>query len=125
MTDPDNRFVYFALAETGLIKIGCSVNPRQRVITLASETGVRHRLLAQICGSTRLENHIHRHLASSLSHREWFRPTLNVLAMVADIQSGVFVDPIGPCRPHAPRVLASVVGGQTLRRRRTAIRAAA
>lgn len=67
--------VYIAHSSSlGLIKIGCSVNPRRRMRHLHFESGVSADLLAELRGGFDRESRLHRQFAEYQVGHEWFRP---------------------------------------------------
>ena len=80
-SDPPEAVAYFIRGEiTGLIKIGKSIDPIQRLAALAKQGSEPLSLLA-VGGD---ERSLHRELAADRVHGEWFRPTENVLAKIRD-----------------------------------------
>lgn len=75
--------VYFAQdAETGLIKIGCSRLPFERVARLEKELGTRLIMLAVMPGWRRLEFSLHCVFAASRVRGEWFTPNKELVEFV-------------------------------------------
>jgi hypothetical protein len=82
----DRRDVYFIQAEQGgLIKIGVAGNPRDRLRTLQHTSPVRLRILAVIRAVGQAhETELHQQFAAIRSHGEWFEPTPELLAYIAE-----------------------------------------
>jgi hypothetical protein len=79
-----NSVVYFVRREVdGLVKIGTSINVNRRMSWLANGAGPVT-LLGTVPGGFDRENHIHRVFHDSREHGEWFRPTPELLAYIAD-----------------------------------------
>lgn len=75
------KVAYFARgATTGLIKIGQSIDPVQRVVELAKCGSEALELLA-VGGN---EKELHEELKTSRVHGEWFRPTPEVLTKIRE-----------------------------------------
>jgi len=76
--------VYFIQAGVaGPIKIGLAVDPRERMANLQTGHYERLVLLGVLPGDATSEQEIHRRVASSRLHGEWFRPSDEVLSIVA------------------------------------------
>lgn len=74
------RVVYFAQARDGTIKIGTSINVDDRLRSLG-----RLRLLRTVPGGFTAERVLHHALEAHRARgREWYHPTAEVLACVAD-----------------------------------------
>lgn len=81
-----STYVYFIQAETlGLIKIGCAVDPSDRLYTLQCGSPDQLKLLAVIRDPNAYdrEKGLHHHFRAHQSHGEWFRPAPEVLAYIA------------------------------------------
>lgn len=75
--------VYFAIApDTMLIKIGQAKDVDKRISALRSSSPCEIRLLTKVRAYGDLEFFLHKHLAQSRAHGEWFRPDEKVLAAV-------------------------------------------
>lgn len=75
--------VYFVQSgEGGRIKIGYAGIPKWRIAYLRRFSGPDLVLLALIDGSRTLEGKLHRLMAASHAHDEWFDPTPEVLSLV-------------------------------------------
>ena len=80
--------VYFIRVKNdGPIKIGYTVNPQHRLKVIQGCNHEKLELLASIPGDHSLENKIHRDLAHSNIHGEWFSPTAEVLRYIQEIQT--------------------------------------
>lgn len=76
-------FVYFVQgATTGAIKIGFTVNPKQRVASLQSSAPEPLCLLGSVPGDENLERVIHSAFAESRLRGEWFRPSWALLEFI-------------------------------------------
>lgn len=77
MSDDASRETYvyfFENPQTGLVKIGYSGNPVQRLRQLSSDARVRLNVLGFTPGGRKLEATLHRDMAEYREHGEWFRP---------------------------------------------------
>ncbi len=75
----NHGFVYYAVGEDGLIKIGCSKYPRKRMVALHAK------LLATEVGSYTMEHQRHLEFAAERVRGEWFRPAARLLDHVAAV----------------------------------------
>ncbi|MFC6790616.1 GIY-YIG nuclease family protein [Methylobacterium komagatae] len=66
-------FIYIAEARNGLVKIGCSLNPRGRVRQMELFSPVLIRLVSMWLMAPKEELLLHARFDSLRSHREWFR----------------------------------------------------
>ena len=69
------RQVYFARRADGLIKIGSSMKPLERLKQLSTGAAEDLDLLGHMDGSTAMERHFHSRFKSCQKHGEWFEPT--------------------------------------------------
>lgn len=76
------NFVYIIEAENGVVKIGCSMFPKERVNNCISHSPIPVRLIAQWPGDTSDERAFHRQFRNYRSHREWFRAVGDLAAFV-------------------------------------------
>ena len=84
--------VYFAQASlSGHIKIGTSTNPNARVVSLESEVGQRVNILAVIFGGESVEQQLHNKFRKSRFYKEWFTPTSDLVAFIADIPKQIVI----------------------------------
>lgn len=83
--------VYFIIApDSLLIKIGQAKDVSKRLSSLRSSSPCELRLLASVRCYGDFEAYLHKKLASSRAHGEWFRPDERVLAAVdAAVDGGV------------------------------------
>lgn len=82
---PDERPVYFIQADNGLVKIGVSADPMNRLEGLRTGSPLRLRLLGVIPGLGVVGEHeLHERFAASRSHGEWFRPTPELATYIAE-----------------------------------------
>lgn len=81
------RQVYFARRSDGLIKIGSSMNVRQRLVQLSTDAAEDLELLGHIDGSFLFEKKIHRHLADHCKQGEWFYSSNEVIEYIRDLVS--------------------------------------
>lgn len=89
-TTPVDSYVYFIQAQvTGLIKIGYSVDPRMRLINMATMSPEPLVLLAIHPGGRDLEGQLHRRFSRSRTHGEWFRPTRGILDFIASAREQI------------------------------------
>lgn len=84
---PEFPSVYFFQASTGHIKIGFStkVTRRQRHLQVAQPESLT--LLVSCPGSFAVESALHRRFAPSRTTGEWFRPTPDLLGLVARLRA--------------------------------------
>lgn len=84
---PDKRSVYFIQAgDDGLIKIGVAGNAYQRLAGLQTSSPVPLRLVAAISGVGQVrEVELHKRFAHLRAHGEWFHPTPELLAYIAEV----------------------------------------
>jgi len=81
----DERPVYFVQASNGLVKIGVSGSPENRLRTLQTMSPVPLRLLLVLQGGgAHREAELHEQFAEHRSHGEWFRPAPELLAFIKD-----------------------------------------
>ncbi len=87
-------FVYFMQEDVagGAIKIGRAANPVKRLLTLQTGTPRPLRLLCVIPGGARLEVTMHAAFAASRMNGEWFEPTPDMLALIAEISQGKTIE---------------------------------
>jgi hypothetical protein len=81
----DVHFTYFAEhPQTGLIKIGSTFCPRlmTRMRELEREYGLPMNLLAVVKGGHKVERTYHAQFAADRDHREWFRPSPEMHAVI-------------------------------------------
>lgn len=79
-------YVYFVRATTlGLVKIGCTIDARDRLKTLQVGSPDRLELLGVICNKRweETEREVHRRFAAHRRHGEWFEPCDKLLAYIA------------------------------------------
>lgn len=68
-------YVYFIKADnTGLVKIGKSVNPKNRLKELQTGSANKLNIIKTIDGGVYLEQAIHAYFAHLRKHGEWFKP---------------------------------------------------
>lgn len=84
--------VYFIrpVGMAGPVKIGHSICPESRLLTLAVWSPVPLEIAATTPGDVTLERKFHNLLADHWSHYEWFRDAPEVSAVVADVAAGSF-----------------------------------
>lgn len=86
--EPFAMAVYFARAEhTRLIKIGTSLNVRERMKALCTANSERITVLAMCPGHTNLEAWYHSKFSAERSHGEWFKPSRRLRANVELIRA--------------------------------------
>jgi len=93
-TDP--RFVYFIrpIGMDGPVKIGCSYVPRSRLVSLMAYSPVPLEIAATADGSVDDEQRMHSAFAADHSHREWFRFTPRLGAVIERVKAGESIDSI-------------------------------
>jgi hypothetical protein len=107
-------YVYFARAG-GLMKIGCSRRPVDRLVQIAEWIPFQIELAAVCPGAFDFEAALHAHFAESWSHLEWFHATPEMEAMVADINAGKPID-LAPQRKDHAKELAKTLKKRASRR---------
>jgi hypothetical protein len=85
--DAGRHYVYFAKAGNGLVKIGCSVQPEERLTQIAEWVPYKIELVATIAGWFDLEAALHKMFAADWSHLEWFRFSPAMERLIDDINS--------------------------------------
>lgn len=100
-------YVYFVRRADGEgpVKIGCSQVPQDRLSALMTWSPYPLEILATLPGDETLERRFHAAFADAYSHREWFRPVPELIAMLALLRAGAFdVDTLpGPKVVFKPR----------------------
>ena len=86
--EPKGRYVYFARAGNGLVKIGCSDQPERRLTQIGEWVPYKIELAATIAGTYDLEAALHRMFATSWSHLEWFHSTPQLNRLIDDVSNG-------------------------------------
>lgn len=96
------NYIYFAgeADMSGLIKIGCSHDIKQRRSALRATTKLPVEMLAFLDAgivykrdAMKFERLFHTRFESDLIHGEWFSPTEELLDLIAEV---------GPCNPASP-----------------------
>ena len=85
--DRRQRYVYFARA-ADMVKIGCSVQPVDRLVAIGEWVPYKIELEATTLGGFDLEAAFHTHFADEWSHLEWFKASPRLLKMIDDINEG-------------------------------------
>lgn len=87
-----DAFVYFMrpVGQAGPVKIGCSVMPERRLLALSEWSPVPLEIVATIPGRGDLEGRFHVHFADDYSHREWFRWSPRLEAVMTAVARGEF-----------------------------------
>lgn len=78
-------WVYFIRAGKGPIKIGRSVNVGSRIATMQTGNAEELRVVARMPGGAAIESMLHARFAAARMRGEWFQPTPDLLALVAEI----------------------------------------
>lgn len=81
--------VYFIQSETGLIKIGASHDPGQRIKALQAMSPAKLTILATVSGHIGDERAYHKQFAAHRSHGEWFHPHPDILAEITRLARSV------------------------------------
>lgn len=79
--------VYFIRAQTlGLIKIGSTVDLGHRLVCLQTGSPDKLELIGAICADDafKIEERLHREFADVRTHGEWFQPSAELLALIAE-----------------------------------------
>jgi hypothetical protein len=76
-------YVYF-IQGAGLIKIGVSLYPQERLEALCLWSPVPLKLLAIVPGGYKLETKLHKMFAAFRVHGEWFYPTRDLIAIIEE-----------------------------------------
>lgn len=97
--------VYFIkpIGMEGPIKIGCSYSPDRRRETLEFWAPFPLEILAEWEGGPVVERQFHAMFAASHRHHEWFDPTPELLAVIAQISAGTFDGSTLPDPQQLPR----------------------
>ncbi|HEY9368353.1 GIY-YIG nuclease family protein [Streptomyces sp.] len=83
--ETDERSVYFIQADNGLIKIGVSDSPKNRLRTLQTMSPVALRLVLVLPGrGARGESELHARFAEHRSHGEWFHPAPELISFIQE-----------------------------------------
>lgn len=87
-----DAFVYFIrpIGMRGPVKIGCSKNTAQRLMTLALWSPFPLEVAAALQGDFKLEARFHSLFHEHLSHHEWFNACDEIDAAIAAIHDGAF-----------------------------------
>lgn len=84
--DPTEGFVYFvADKQRGVVKIGFSVEPMDRMATLQIGSPNKLEMLAAVKGTIQTERQFHRRFAQHRVNGEWFRLTGDLATFVESI----------------------------------------
>jgi hypothetical protein len=75
-------YVYFVGAETGLVKIGVSNAPLERITTMQMGSPVILRFLALVEGTAKLERRYHDRFAAHRVRGEWFKRVPEIQAEI-------------------------------------------
>lgn len=81
------QHVYFASA-CGKVKIGCSIDPYGRLVTVGEWIPFPITLMATMPGGYELEAAVHRMFDDEWSHGEWFDASPRLLAFIGDVAEG-------------------------------------
>lgn len=82
-------YVYFIKAENvGLVKIGYSDRPEERLKSIQGMSPVPLRLLGWMPGSQQDERDLHARFAHLHSHGEWFRVDDDLAALIEEVPHG-------------------------------------
>lgn len=89
---PPRTYVYFLRQANGegAVKIGRSDRPHERLREANKWSPVPLEIVATLRGAPELEARLHAHLRAHHSHAEWFLPTPEVLAVLAEVSAGTF-----------------------------------
>jgi hypothetical protein len=82
--DKSRRVYFIQPTGGGLIKIGMSSNPRERLNLLQTGCPVELRILGTLPGGQPLELELHQRFAAHRVRGEWFEPVPELLAVVAE-----------------------------------------
>lgn len=83
------RFIIFAQSEHGPIKIGWSSDIVRRIHELRRDSGFAVELLASFPGEKADALALHSRFASALVGDEWYRPTTELLGLIAGLRKAV------------------------------------
>lgn len=88
-----DRFVYFIrpVGQEGPVKIGCSAAPQRRVEDLAVWSPYPLEVAAASPGSLKIERQLHNIFRADHSHREWFRASPKLSALIEAVAGGATV----------------------------------
>jgi hypothetical protein len=101
-----NRVYFIRRADgEGPVKIGYSWSPPERLKTLMTWAPYPLEVVATIEGGHLLERRFHNLFRDDHSHREWFRPSARLDAVIAEVAAGVFdIETLPP-----PKMVGSLV----------------
>lgn len=87
------RYVYFlrSTCSEGRIKIGCSYKPINRLLALSVWGAYPLEVVAVAPGDFSTERALHEYFAADRLHREWFRSSPELLAVIDAMAHGVSV----------------------------------
>lgn len=82
------RFIYFVkpVAMDGPVKIGCTVEPKERLAALLVWCPFELEILATAPGGYAEEKRLHQMFAADLLRAEWFRTTRELLAVIEGVR---------------------------------------
>lgn len=101
------KFVYFIrpVGMDGPIKIGCAMDLDRRFNELEASSPYPLEVAAVVDGGIGLERKLHEYFRAIRSHREWFYPASDLLALVEEIRRGAKIEDVIPLdRIKIPRV---------------------
>jgi hypothetical protein len=86
-------FVYFCVAaQENEVKIGYSVNPTRRRLSLESTRHANLELFATIKGGAGIERKMHKRFAEYRIHGEWFEASPELMAFIYSLRMDVAYD---------------------------------
>lgn len=85
------RFVYFLrpVGKAGPVKIGCSVDPSERLTTFMPWSPFPLEIAAVVPGNLELEDNLHDCFFDLHSHREWFHESPRITDLIDKLNAGV------------------------------------
>lgn len=76
---------YFIAADNGLIKIGSSQNPFERLRQLRTGSASRLQMITAVPAAEATELALHKRFREHRSHGEWFHPHPDLLSCIAGL----------------------------------------
>ncbi len=87
MVPSEGSFIYFLRAANGLVKIGCTLELRKRVMALRCNSPIDLELIGFAVGGFRLEQALHAVLRETRSHGEWFHPSHRLFSAMSEMKA--------------------------------------
>jgi len=90
----DGKFIYFirVLRDDGPVKIGCSIYPMNRLVSLTTWCPYPLEIAATVPGDFEVERKVQNCFADLHTHREWFLPDPRLLAAIDRLKAGAALE---------------------------------